>query len=792
MTTAVMPVDLTAADLSTMLRTGSQDTFTTTSEAVGNFLGPLLMAGLPLLPLAPNDKAPHSIVAHGVHSATPAIKGGWEEWLIEMFKPLGNNAAGTPLLGVGIAMGRVVVFDADTPEEVASLRAFFPTVGIPADTPPTVQTPGTEDGKHSEGGHWYVLLPSGYSLPRGLSGVVKVGDGDNPASLMLASRYVVLPFTHRNGGMYTVSGEVLELTEGLRDFLEKRANRVEADRAAANKRRDAASSRAPEEQEALDAWRADTDWSDILEPAGWTLASADGTCGCGRWQRPGGTHAYSAVAHDCGRGTYFHVYSDGVDNIDSEESLSKEMTYARVHEMDYAAVMADVVGVPPVTQVLPAPEAPAPQVDAATLLTDRVTGLRPDVAASVAVLVGADEVVRDIDNLVAMGALGLEALARRLGKLAAEAYDGATNISYTADNFDVIGAGGSMADLYTMTTEKPVHGSLFYKTGLHVLAGPGGCGKTWAALGAMIPPLFPEQAWTRQTDTRHSVYLDMDHNGFPRLARRLAALGCGPERMERRDVRLAAPPTTAHLDAMLLALLEAPNLPEVIVFDSLTQLMADLDTDTNSDRDVTAALRRFIPLSEKTCVIVVDHVGKADGDAPRGSSAKVDAVDVVLTLKKRTPDPDSYPNSKLTNLVHITKDRHSGIIEELCAPGDPQHGGVWTLDVVGPDHPLPGGAAPEPGREVRVIPAWKSAEKRELEAAEKHAVEAESIPQQVAEAVRKAGGSVDTNSELVSMLRAGDFAMTKRNATEAVKLAVEANAVIAEKKPGNRTSYRVA
>lgn len=344
---------LTADALASMLAAGDDNTFTTSRDAAAGYLTPLLNTGLPLLPLTPNDKAPYGRFApSGVYDATADV----DYWTGVLDAVYSAPAADAPRLGVGLRLGvRIIVLDADTPPEVVSLQEWLPTVGYPADTPPTVQTPGTvdEDGSpvHHGGGHWYIVLPEDADLD-GVPGTIKVGDGNHPAALMTAG-YVVMPPTHRNGGRYTVAGDALDATPELLNFLRAEAAREAEKRTAANKKRDTRSGRSPEEQETLDDWRDATSWADLLEQHDYTLADAPDSCGCDKWARPGGSHDYSLVAHDCGRGTYVHNYSDSDDHMEPEESLSKEMLGARLAGMEFKDFMRDVVGIAPVAQGTP-------------------------------------------------------------------------------------------------------------------------------------------------------------------------------------------------------------------------------------------------------------------------------------------------------------------------------------------------------------------------------------------------------------------------------------------------------
>lgn len=218
----------------------------------------------------------------------------------------------------------------------------------------------------------------------------------------------------------------------------------------------------------------------------------------------------------------------------------------------------------------------------------------------------------------------------------------------------------------------PSIGKTFYSKGQHILAGTGGIGKTWIALNACLGAV-PAVRIGEKTGP-DAVYLDLDNNY--ELFSRASDLGIDHGHLQRRDVELmnvAAEATkrgagnSAMLRAILAGLVEAP--PQVVVVDSLTRVMADLGLDTNNDADATRALTMFDALAEKCCVIILDHTGH-EAARPRGSSAKRDAVRVVITVTEADFDAEEYPHKIAGGDAILSKDRDGGIRAAHADPED--------------------------------------------------------------------------------------------------------------------------
>lgn len=321
----------------------------------------------------------------------------------------------------------------------------------------------------------------------------------------------------------------------------------------------------------------------------------------------------------------------------------------------------------------------------------------------------------------------------------------------------------SDADLDRLLDAEPptptIGNGLFYDRGLHVLAGPGGCGKTWVALAACVASVPPVHV--RDAAGPCAVYLDLDQN--LELYPRLRDLGLSRTAMKRREVvamnvgALAAERgegTVACLRSIIDGLTETP--PRVVIIDSLTRVMAESGEDSNDSDGITRVLNMLNRLAAVCCVIVLDHVGHAEPDRPSGAAAKINAARVVLTMKPIESDADDYPNTVAAAVVVRTKDRDGGMRRHL-APGDRAPRPDLGLVTVDRDEAQGGHT------QVRFIPASTVAAAKERRQSDEGVAVAHEAHDAILTAVRGAKEALSSNriEELVWPLFAARKGFTK-------------------------------
>ena len=769
MTTTIVDRPQPAHNLNLLLRA---------ANAAPDMAVALARLGQAVLPLIPGAKTPAT--GAGVHdaSADPATAEA--------------TFAAVPGANVGMVPGSsLIVIDADTPEQVNAFRAWAAETTGDTDwlvddcTPPTVVTPGTADGGHHGGGHWYCVVPPEMAdtaaalpgktvLPGGA--VAMTGDGC----------YVVAPPSVRPEGAYQATGMVLDAGAGLLDAL---VAMRDAARDARNRvRAEARDEDTDDRDEAIDAWEVATPWADLLGPAGWVEHGTD-SCGCTTWTRPGASNPRSATAHECSDGTRLHVWSDSVDELEGGRSYSKLQTHAAFeHDGDISsaldAIAADtgeevLARRAPVTdddvqglQLVPpgvgwggpayppptAPMAPAPaEIDpgVARVLEAagaKATTTRRQEAAAVIRLYGGD-----IDAACGavegggpalLAATAAEATRRRARAIADDAEGTGTTV-----DLDAVGAVAADDDAFwaalTAAAPVPTAYGLVYRNGLHLLAGAPGCGKTWLSLAVLrsmadasmaYPSLAPAPGARRPV-----VYVDADGNGKAALLRRLMQLGATPDDVRPGGgIRVVSLPDVAAeescaMEAALRAVVAAAEKDNAraLVLDTMSRAIVAMGGDSNSSDSVTAVLNLLAPLAENAAVIVLDHVGHENKDRPSGSMAKIGAPSAVLMMEKMRRNADEYPGTAISAAISVVKDRHGGIVARTCDPEDERRAGVWvlrkterTVDRLG-----------VPRLDVDMIPARVSAEKRaaEAKAAEESATPVAAI---IAEAADREGRPV--------------------------------------------------
>jgi hypothetical protein len=125
------------------------------------------------------------------------------------------------------------------------------------------------------------------------------------------------------------------------------------------------------------------------------------------------------------------------------------------------------------------------------------------------------------------------------------------------------------------------------------------------------------------------VYLDRE-NGQGRILERMLALGCTEEQLERHFYYFEDPPGTLE-DAPDYREMLADVRPALVVFDSLFGFLSAAGLDESYGRDVAAWFDAYAPPTLEAATLILDHPPKS-GDTARGSSRKLDAVDVSWGL----------------------------------------------------------------------------------------------------------------------------------------------------------------
>ena len=303
-------------------------------------------AGLPLLLVAPGSKAPLDMrtpreVANdnkaadgaktgGVHLATTDAKRLKNYIDRALADPDAKRAKTTPApvsgplnWAVRVADSGYVVADADTPEEVAALKAYLADAYDGRVPGPTVLTPGTTDGAHSGGGHWWLRLPEGKTLAADKGpAVLKVDvDGHEAGfSLYVGNAYVLIPPSQREPGPYQLVGSDIPAPEVMVNFLEDKLEEVKKrDKARQEYIKRAKTGEMGDLAQQVNEWAETMPWDEVLTPHDWEDTGTYDSCGCPIYTAPG-THASrkSATAHEsaCTEGRYdvlnppLHVWTD--------------------------------------------------------------------------------------------------------------------------------------------------------------------------------------------------------------------------------------------------------------------------------------------------------------------------------------------------------------------------------------------------------------------------------------------------------------------------------------------------
>lgn len=199
------------------------------------------------------------------------------------------KATGNINIGIVAHPSRIVVVDVDTPEAVESFRSSWAQAEEDErflHHSPTVRTPGTHDGRHHDGGHFYFSLPDGLILPPTPGQTTLPGGGDVRWGMMMT----VAPPSVRPEGRYETLGEMQQIPAWLLHTVRWRIDQRVHQTLRLTERYT---------NDALVRWSCETPWAELLEGHGWTDTHKLDRCDCPIWEKPGGGSSgpKSATAH---------------------------------------------------------------------------------------------------------------------------------------------------------------------------------------------------------------------------------------------------------------------------------------------------------------------------------------------------------------------------------------------------------------------------------------------------------------------------------------------------------------
>lgn len=181
--------------------------------------------------------------------------------------------------------------------------------------------------------------------------------------------------------------------------------------------------------------------------------------------------------------------------------------------------------------------------------------------------------------------------------------------------------------------------------------------------------------------------IDLDHNGMLSTVTRLLELGVSEQVLSDLDrFRYAEPEDKAELLAVVKDLVRWR--PDVVIIDSIGELLPALGLNSNSPDDFTIAHTHVLkPLARAgCCVIVIDHVAKnpdSKAQGPTGTGAKTRAiggVSIRVTIK------DAFtPGKGGSCYLAIRKDRHGGLRAKSPTDSKEPLAGTFKLNPEGFD-----------------------------------------------------------------------------------------------------------
>jgi hypothetical protein len=213
---------------------------------------------------------------------------------------------------------------------------------------------------------------------------------------------------------------------------------------------------------------------------------------------------------------------------------------------------------------------------------------------------------------------------------------------------------------------------LFYDGKVNVLFGDPECGKTWIALAAVAEAL---------NDGKRAAMLDMDHNGAQEVLARLLALGAKPDALADPDgFRLSEPDDVMVLGMAIQQLREWR--PDVVVVDSIGEMLPMFGLSSNSPDDYTAGHRRALtPLAlAGAAVIAIDHMPKGEDARTHGQTGTIAKKRAVNGSNLKVTVVEVFaPGKGGAASMTVFKDRPGGLRKHCPVDGKSQPAGRFVM-----------------------------------------------------------------------------------------------------------------
>lgn len=216
---------------------------------------------------------------------------------------------------------------------------------------------------------------------------------------------------------------------------------------------------------------------------------------------------------------------------------------------------------------------------------------------------------------------------------------------------------------------------MFYRQQIHWWHGEPGDGKTFLLLGLM----------GRLCEEGHTVLWIDEESGHVQTARRLASYGIDPDALTERFIYHSRPGLTmdpADLDALFRAV--STHKPDIVVFDSVSDVLDQAGLDEDINKEVTRWAKQFLePLKFEygASIVAIDHVTKSKdsrGKYARGAGAKKSKTDAAWKVTKAKDF-----NTSRVGLIRLEADKdREGWLEPKIAFKIGGQGGTTILEQV--------------------------------------------------------------------------------------------------------------